>query len=147
MRVLIVDDHTIVRTGLRSLIGSMAGMELVGEATFGEQAVQLARTLRPEVIIASYQTSGMDVQSAMVACQALQQARNEEAGVLLISEGLEEFFALSDRLLVLYGGQIVGAFKPEETDVYTYRGYILKLRDLVGHPDRSGLGVGHVFLG
>jgi simple sugar transport system ATP-binding protein len=39
--------------------------------------------------------------------------------VLLISEDLEELFALSDRLIVLYGGRIKGEFRPAETDIYT----------------------------
>mgnify|MGYP001308227823 FL=1 len=73
----------------------------------------------PKLIIASYLTSGLDVQSAIVAREALLQARNEAAGVLLISEDLDELFSLSDRLVVLYEGKIVGEFKPSETDVYT----------------------------
>ncbi len=85
------------------------------------QRLIIAREMdhHPRLIIASYITSGLDVQSATVARQALLQARNEDAGVLLISEDLEELFSLSDRLVVLYGGQIVGEFKPAETDVYT----------------------------
>jgi general nucleoside transport system ATP-binding protein len=38
--------------------------------------------------------------------------------VLLISEDLEELFALSDRLIVMYAGKIAGEFKPADTDVY-----------------------------
>jgi simple sugar transport system ATP-binding protein len=71
------------------------------------------------LIIASYLTRGLDVQSTIAARQALVQARDKGAGVLLISEDLDELFALSDRLLVLYGGRIVGEFKPSETDIYT----------------------------
>jgi simple sugar transport system ATP-binding protein len=85
------------------------------------QRLIIAREMahRPKLIIASYLTSGLDVQSASVARQALLQARIEGAGVLLISEDLEELFSLSDRLVVLYSGKIVGEFKPAETDVYT----------------------------
>jgi ABC-type uncharacterized transport system ATPase subunit len=72
----------------------------------------------PRLIIASYLTRGLDVQSAIAARQALVQAREGGAGVLLISEDLEELFSLSDRLLVLYGGRIVGEFKPAETNIY-----------------------------
>ena len=75
-------------------------------------------THNPRLIIASYLTRGLDVQSAIAARQALIQAREGGAGILLISEDLEELFTLSDRLLVLYGGRIVGEFKPSETDVY-----------------------------
>ena len=75
-------------------------------------------THNPRLIIASYLTRGLDVQSAIAARQALIQARENGAGVLLISEDLDELFTLSDRLLVIYGGKIVGEFKPSETDIY-----------------------------
>jgi len=69
----------------------------------------------PQLIIASYITRGLDAQSARAAQRALLQARARGAAVLLISEDLEEIFLLSDRLVVLYGGRIVGRFRPEET--------------------------------
>jgi ABC-type uncharacterized transport system ATPase subunit len=72
----------------------------------------------PRLIIASYLTRGLDVQSTIAAHAALIQARQDGAGVLLISESLEELFKLSDRLIVLYAGRIVGNFTPEETDFY-----------------------------
>ena len=58
------------------------------------------------------------MQSALAARQALIQARESGAGVLLVSEDLDELLTLSDRLLVLYGGKIAGEFKPSETDIY-----------------------------
>jgi simple sugar transport system ATP-binding protein len=73
---------------------------------------------RPRLIIASYLTRGLDVQSTIAARQALLDARANGAGVLLISEDLEELFTLSDRLIVLYGGVIAGSFKPEDTTVF-----------------------------
>ncbi len=72
----------------------------------------------PQLIIASYLTRGLDVQSTIAARQALLDARQAGAGVLLISEDLEELFALCDRLIVLYAGRIMGSFDPWETDVY-----------------------------
>jgi len=72
----------------------------------------------PRLIVASYLTRGLDVQSAIAARQALLQARDKGAGILLISEDLEELFMLSGRLVVLFGGGIVGVFKPEETDLF-----------------------------
>ena len=71
----------------------------------------------PQLIIASYLTRGLDAQSTSAAQRALLQARTRGAGVLLISEDLEELFLLSDRLVVLYGGRIVGQFKPEDTSL------------------------------
>jgi simple sugar transport system ATP-binding protein len=85
------------------------------------QRLILAREMlhQPKLVIASYPTSGLDVQSAGVARQALRQARERGAGVLLISEDLDELFSLSDRLVVLYGGAVAGEFRPAETDHYT----------------------------
>jgi len=84
------------------------------------QRMVIAREMigEPRLIIASYLTRGLDVQSAIAARQALIQARDSGTGVLLISEDLDELFALSDWLIVLYGGRIVGHFKPEDTNVY-----------------------------
>ena len=78
----------------------------------------------PKLIVASYLTRGLDVQSTLIARQELMQARNEGAGVLLISEDLEELFSLSDKVIVLFGGKIVGEFIPAETDFYEI-GYLM----------------------
>jgi two-component system response regulator NreC len=51
IRILIADDHAIVREGLRTLIDQQAGMKVVGEAENGRKAVHLARKLLPDVII------------------------------------------------------------------------------------------------
>ncbi len=51
IRILIADDHAVVRQGLRALIGSEPGMELAGEARDGAEAVAKARTLKPDVIL------------------------------------------------------------------------------------------------
>lgn len=84
------------------------------------QRLIIARELmkNPKLIIASYLTRGLDVQSTLIARKELMQARNSGTGILLISEDLDELFSLSDRLIVLFDGKIVGEFKPTETDVY-----------------------------
>lgn len=86
----------------------------------------IARELahQPQLIIASYITSGLDVRSAIAARQALVQAREYGAGVLLFSDDLDELFSLSDRLVVLQGGKIRGRFAPGETN-YQEIGYLM----------------------
>jgi len=59
------------------------------------------------------------LQSTLSARQALLDARQAGVGVLLVSEDLDELFSLSDRLIVLSRGRIVGTNRPAETDVYT----------------------------
>lgn len=51
IRVLIVDDHTIVRKGIRALLAETEGIEVVGEAGNGQEAVAQADALRPDVIL------------------------------------------------------------------------------------------------
>lgn len=50
-RILIADDHEIVRRGLRSIIGGQPEWEIVGEAVTGREAVDQVRTLRPDLVI------------------------------------------------------------------------------------------------
>jgi two-component system response regulator DegU len=50
-KVLIVDDHKMFRDGLRGLINAEPGMEVVGEAVDGKEAIELARQLVPNVVI------------------------------------------------------------------------------------------------
>jgi simple sugar transport system ATP-binding protein len=78
------------------------------------QRLILARELAhtPRLILAFYPTRGLDVPSTMAVRRLLLTARDGGGGVLLISEDLGELFSLSDRLLVLYQGRIVGQFKP-----------------------------------
>lgn len=51
MRVLIVDDHEVVRRGVRSLILSQSSYEVCGEAVDGQDALEKARQLNPDVIV------------------------------------------------------------------------------------------------
>ena len=51
VRILLVDDHKILRTGLRSLLQSQQELEIVGEADNGREAVELTKLLSPDVVI------------------------------------------------------------------------------------------------
>jgi DNA-binding NarL/FixJ family response regulator len=51
LRILIVDDHAVVRRGVRSLLESEKGFEITGEATTGREAVDMARRLQPDVVV------------------------------------------------------------------------------------------------
>jgi general nucleoside transport system ATP-binding protein len=78
------------------------------------QRVVLARELAhdPKLIVALYPTRGLDTRSAATVRDVLCEARDAGAAVLLVSEDLDELFAVSDRLIVLRDGQIAGTFPP-----------------------------------
>ena len=60
MRILIADDHGIVRQGLRALLEEEDGIEIVGEAENGSEVVELAAKLRPDVIIIDVSMPGVN---------------------------------------------------------------------------------------
>jgi simple sugar transport system ATP-binding protein len=80
------------------------------------QKVILARTLsrQPRVVIASQPTRGLDVGATEYVRGKLLQQRERGAAVLLLSEDLEEIMALSDRVAVIYEGEIVGLMPVEQ---------------------------------
>jgi DNA-binding NarL/FixJ family response regulator len=64
IRVLIADDHASFRSGLRALLASIAGMDVVGEADSGAAAVSSAAELQPDVVVMDLNMEGMDGISA-----------------------------------------------------------------------------------
>ena len=59
-KVLIVDDHSLVRLGLSALLGYQSDMEVAGEAEDGEEAVHMACKVRPDVIVMDLMMPGVD---------------------------------------------------------------------------------------
>ena len=60
IRILVADDQMLVRAGFRALLGAEDGVEVVGEAADGEQAVRLARSQRPDVVLMDIRMPGLD---------------------------------------------------------------------------------------
>jgi simple sugar transport system ATP-binding protein len=90
---------------------------LAGNLSGGnQQKVIVAREFdqNPKLLIAAQPTRGIDVGSIEFIHQRLLQARNQGKAVLLISADLEEILSISDRIAVMYEGQIVGILNPEE---------------------------------
>jgi two-component system, NarL family, response regulator NreC len=70
IRVLIVEDHRMVRAGIRLLLESQAGVLVVGEAASGEQGIAAAQALQPDVVLMDIAMSGM---SGLEATETLRQ--------------------------------------------------------------------------
>jgi DNA-binding NarL/FixJ family response regulator len=60
VRILIADDHPLVRSGLRALLAAAEDLEVVGEAATGEEAVTLAASLQPDVIVMDLRMPGIN---------------------------------------------------------------------------------------
>jgi NarL family two-component system response regulator LiaR len=60
IKVMLVDDHEMVRIGLAAVLGTEEGIELVGEAASGEEALRLAQQYRPDVVLMDLVMEGMD---------------------------------------------------------------------------------------
>ena len=60
IRVMLVDDHAVVRLGLSALLATDAGVEVVGEASDGKEAIELAIRLEPDVVVMDVVMEGMD---------------------------------------------------------------------------------------
>jgi two-component system, NarL family, response regulator NreC len=60
IRIVLVDDHDIVRTGLKSFLEAQEGLQVVGEAGSGVEAIQVARGICPDVVVMDITMPGMD---------------------------------------------------------------------------------------
>ena len=83
-----------------------------------QQKVVVARELEsdPDLIIAAHPTRGLDIGAAQFVHQQLISARDRSKAILLVSADLEELLSLSDRIVVMYNGQIADILEPSETD-------------------------------
>lgn len=97
--------------GVKDRSGNLSGGNL--------QKFILARAIskNPNFLICEFPTRGLDIKATWFVRQKLFEARKEGLGVLLLSGDFEELLSLSDRIIVLYKGKIVGEVKPDETTV------------------------------
>ncbi|MBW1599534.1 response regulator transcription factor [Streptomyces sp. JJ38] len=80
VRVLLCDDHAVVRAGLLALLGSAAGVEVVGEAGGGEEAVAMADKLAPDVVLMDLQLGG-----GMDGVEAIRRIASPKVRVLVLT--------------------------------------------------------------
>jgi DNA-binding NarL/FixJ family response regulator len=103
IRVIVADDHTLFRHGLRALLESVPDVELVGEAATGEEALELVEKLKPDAVLMDIL---MPVLSGIPATHRIVNAHPEVAVVMLTMQGDDD---------ALFAAMRAGA-----------RGYVLK---------------------
>ena len=70
IRILTVDDHPLLREGIAALVSTQSDMKLVGEASNGREAIQLFRTMRPDVTLMDVQMPEIDGIEALIAIRS-----------------------------------------------------------------------------
>src|SRR5574339_599800 len=81
IRVLVVDDHAIIRKGMRAVLELESDVDMVGEAENGRQAIELNRTLHPDVILMDLMMPEMDG----ITCIREIKAQTPEARILVLT--------------------------------------------------------------
>ena len=104
LRVLIVDDHAVVRRGLRALLAQEQGVEVVGEAADGAEAVELAARLSPDVALVDFSMPEMDGVACIARlrrlsppprCIGLSMYEEPDRAAAMIDAGAEAFLTKS----------------------------------------------------
>lgn len=80
--VVVADDHYLVRQGVRALLDNAEGIEVIGEAENGEQALQLVEELKPDVVVMDISMPEMD---GIKATEKIQALNNKHTRVVILS--------------------------------------------------------------
>jgi CheY-like chemotaxis protein len=118
-RVLLVDDHALLRQGLRTVLEEHADIEVVGEATDGAHAVILAKSLKPDVVIMDVSMPRMD------GIEATRQLNKELPGTIVIGLSVDSNKAVAELMreagAVSFLTKDVASEKLHETIVHALR--------------------------
>jgi len=89
IRVLLADDHDILRQGLRLLLGMQAEIDVVGEARTGREAIEMVQELKPDVVVMDISMPDID---GLEACQHIRRLEPATQVLMLTMHESEEYF-------------------------------------------------------
>jgi len=89
IRVLLADDHDILRQGLRLLLGMQAEIDVVGEARTGREAIEMVQALKPDVVVMDISMPDID---GLEACQHIRRLEPATQVLMLTMHESEEYF-------------------------------------------------------
>jgi DNA-binding NarL/FixJ family response regulator len=95
IRVLLADDHDILRHGLKMLLGLQPDMQVVGEARTGQEAVEMAQELQPDVVVMDITMPEMD---GLQACRIMRSRQPDTQVLFLTMHESEEYFLQALRM-------------------------------------------------
>ncbi len=90
LRILIVDDHAVVRSGLRAVLEDEEGLEVVGDAASAREALVKAQALRPDVVLMDIRMEGGDDASGIDACREIRSKLPGTQVIMFTSYGERE---------------------------------------------------------
>jgi DNA-binding NarL/FixJ family response regulator len=110
IRVLLIDDHPVVRAGLRALLDTESDLEVVGEADAGMPAISLARKLRPNIVVTDLLLPDVD---GVAVTQSIRAELPDTQVIILTSVGEED----ASVVRAVRAGAIGYVLKNADTDV------------------------------
>ena len=106
IKILLVDDHELLRAGLRSRLERENGIAVVGEADSAERAVVMARAVQPDVILLDEVSMGLAPKVVDEIFEALRRLADTGVALLLVEQYINRALDMADKVVLLDRGQV-----------------------------------------
>ena len=106
IRVLLVDDHAVVRSGLAGFLMAFEDLELVGEASSGEEAIRKCRDIQPDVILMDEPCSALDP-IATSKIENLILELKKDYTVIIVTHNMQQAARVGDETGFMYIGKLI----------------------------------------